>query len=185
MALGISDDKVVEVKKGLNEGEQVVLSPTLLLTEDERNEAFAAARESAKKDWGPDAAKAANAAVPAPAAALTPRARTPRRLGAKGAGGGNRPAFFQKLQTLSQEERTKMRTASDEERTAILKKAGLTDDEIQQMQQMRASGGFGGGGGGPGGPGGGGGGGGFGGPGGGGPGGGGFGGGRPGGGPPQ
>jgi HlyD family secretion protein len=189
VALGISDDKVVEVKKGLIEGEQVVLSPTLLLTEDERNEAFAAARESAKKDWGPEAGKAAGAAVPGAPGAGPDGAGAggeAKKARAKGAGGGNRPAFFQKLQTLSQEERTKMRTASDEDRTALLKKAGLTDDEIQQMQQMRASGGFGGGGGGPGGGGPGGGGGGFGGPGGGGPGGGGGGfGGRPGGGPPQ
>ncbi len=183
VSLGISDDKVVEVKKGLNEGEQVVLSPTLLLTEDERNEAFAAARESAKKDWGPDAGKAAAAAVPVgEGKAAGGEAKKARTKGAGGAG-GNRPAFFQKLQTLSQEERTKMRTASDEERTALLKKAGFTDEEIEQMRQRMSGGG--GGGGGFGGPGGGG-------PGGGGPGGpgggaggGGFGGGRQGGGPPQ
>jgi RND family efflux transporter MFP subunit len=167
VTLGISDDKVVEVKKGLNEGEQVVLSPTLLLTDDERNEAFAAARESAKKDWGPDAAKAANAAVPGAAPDGKGAGGEAKKARAKGAGGGmgGNPKF----QAIPPEDRARMRTASPEERAAILKKAGFTDEEIEQMRQ-RMSGGGGGGGGGFGG---------------GGQGGGGFGGGRQGGGPPQ
>ncbi|HEY2156154.1 MAG TPA: efflux RND transporter periplasmic adaptor subunit [Isosphaeraceae bacterium] len=178
VALGISDDKVVEVKKGLSEGEQVVLSPTLLLTEDERNEAFAAARESAKKDWGPEAGKAASAAVPGvPGASPDGKgaggeAKKARAKGAGGGGMGGNPKF----QAIPPEDRAKLRGASPEERAAILKKAGFTDEEIEQMRQRMSAGGGGGGGGGGG----------FGGPGGGGAcGGGGFGGGRPGGGPPQ
>jgi len=72
---------------------------------------------------------------------------------------------------IPREEMRKLFTASEEEKTEILKKAGLTPEEMQQFQEfserMRSGGGFGGGG-----------------PGGGGPGGGGFGGGRRGGGGP-
>ncbi len=163
VTLGISDDKVVEVKKGLDEGDRVVLSPTLLLTEAEKDEAFAAARESTKKDWGADAAKAANTSIPAgPAAGVGgggPEAKKARTKGAGGGGMGGNPKF----QAIPPEDRARLRTATPEERAEIFKKAGFTDAEIDQMKQ-RMSGGGGGGGGGFGGGGGGG---------------------RPGGGPPQ
>lgn len=180
VALGISDDKVVEVKKGLSEGEQVVLSPTLLMTDAEKEQAFNGAKDAAKKDWGPDAPAAGPGAGPgAPGIpGAGPNAAggggEAKKARTKGAGGGNNP-FFQKLQSLPPEERAKLKGASEEERNAILRKAGLSDDEIEQMKQMRGNRG-----GGQGGPGGG-----FGGPGGGGPGGGGGFGGRNGGGPPQ
>jgi RND family efflux transporter MFP subunit len=150
VALGISDDKVIEVKTGLKEGEQVVLSPTLLLTEDERNEAFAAAREAAKKDWGPDAAKAANAAVPGTPGAGGPagkggggEAKKARTKGAGGGRGGN-----PKFQNIPPEDRARLQGASPEEREAIFKKAGFTAEELEQMRQRMSGGGGGGGGGG-------------------------------------
>ena len=61
-------------------------------------------------------------------------------------GGG--AAFFQKLKSLSQEDRAQLKSASPEERNALLHKAGLTDSEIEQMDQMRRNFGGGGGGGG-------------------------------------
>jgi HlyD family secretion protein len=155
--LGISDDKVIEIKKGLVEGEQVVLSPALLLTDDEKNEAFSAVRDASKKTWSPDAAKAANTAVPA----AGPDARgavggEAKKARTKGGGMGGNPKF----QAIPAEDRVRLRSASPEERAEILKKAGFTDDEIEQMRQRQAAGGGrgpgGGGGGGPGGPGGGG-----------------------------
>ncbi|MGZ3412999.1 MAG: hypothetical protein ACXWNX_04140, partial [Isosphaeraceae bacterium] len=47
---------------------------------------------------------------------------------------------------ISPEDRQKMRTASPEERNEILKRAGFTDDELEQMRQMREQRGGGGGG---------------------------------------
>ena len=49
------------------------------------------------------------------------------------------------------EDRAKMKTASPEERNEILKRAGFTDDELEQMRQMREQRQQGGGGGPPGG----------------------------------
>ena len=57
----------------------------------------------------------------------------------KGAGGGGcgRTAFAASSRTSRPKSGTKLRTASPEERNEILKKAGFTDDEIEQMRQMR------------------------------------------------
>ncbi len=175
VTLGISDDKVVEIKKGLNEGEQVVLSPTLLMTDDEKEEAFRGAKDATKKDWGPDAPVAGPDAKGGPAGPGAPagpdakgdatKKKGARTKGAGGGGMGGNPKF----QNIPAEDRARMKGASPEERAEILKKAGFTDEELEQMRQRMS------GGGGPGGPGGGGGSG-F---------GGGGGGGRPGGGPPQ
>lgn len=176
VTLGISDDKVVEVKTGLKEGDRVVLSPTILLTDAEKNEAFNGARDASKKDWGPDAGKGAGpdakagpgtggpGAGPGGPGAGGTEAKKARTKGAGGGMGGN--PIFQKLQALSPEERTEFRTASPERKAELGKKAGMTDDEVEMVKQFRG-GGRGPGGGGPGGEGGGG-----------------FGG-RPGGGPPQ
>lgn len=164
---GMSNDKLVEIKKGINKGEFIALSPTLLMTEEEKREAFSgASKDDAKKEWGNDA----NAPKDAPKGDPTKGGPDAKGKGAgkgqrKGGGAAGGGAFMQKFQSISAEDRAKMKSASEEERTAILKKAGFTDAELDQMKQMRAGGGGGGGfGGGP--PGGGGG---FGGPGGGGP----------------
>jgi hypothetical protein len=52
------------------------------------------------------------------------------------------------FQNLSAEEKSKLRSGTDEEKAEILKKAGVTPEMIDQMKKMRESGG------GPGGPGG-------------------------------
>ena len=47
----------------------------------------------------------------------------------------------EKLQNMPQEDRAKLFTGTDEERATILKGAGFTDEEIQQISQMRQQGG--------------------------------------------
>jgi HlyD family secretion protein len=154
--LGISNDQHVEVKKGLKAGELVAMTPNSLLSEDERREAYSvAAKDAAKKDFGSTdpAAKDAPAkgvgGLPGQGAAPGKSEGKAKAKGKRGGGGGGGPmgAIFQ---NLSEEDRAKLRTATDEERTEILKRAGATDEMIDQMQQMRRNGG------GPGGPGGGG-----------------------------
>lgn len=186
LTLGIANDQHVEVKKGIGAGDQVAMAPMNLMTEDEKQKAFGGPQGATKKDWGTADGKAAgkgeggDAAKGAPGDAAKGKGGDAAKgkgaagkgaagKGARGAGGGMGmdPAIREKMQALSQEDRRAMFTGSDEEREAIMKKAGFSDAQIEQMKQMRANFGGGGGGGGRG-PGGGGGGGGFGGPGGGG-----------------
>jgi RND family efflux transporter MFP subunit len=186
--VGVTNDKLIEIKEGLKSGEQVAMNPSDLLTDDEKREAFDTTKADTKKDWGKappgTPTPALSPGLQGPAAGAGPGgpggpggAGGPAEKGkAKGKrGGGFNPALFQKFGTLPDDERAKLRdpSTSEEEREALMKKAGLTDAEIDQMKQMRRNFGGGGGRGGPGGPGGGGG------------GGGGFGGGPGGGGPPQ
>jgi HlyD family secretion protein len=166
--LGASNEKYVEILKGINVGDVVAMSPMSLMTDEEKRKAFGSASKGGKKDWGEEGAADAEAkgegGPPVPgvlksavAAAGVPAkgAGDPAKAKGKGAGGlakgkggrGGGGAFFAKLQTLSPEERAQMKTASPEERLELLKKAGLTDAEIEQMSQMRRGGGGGGGGG--------------------------------------
>lgn len=202
--LGKTNDVLIEIKEGIKEGDRVAMNPTSLLTEDEKREATSAGSRAQmkSKDWGdtkgappsPGAVTAKPGNPDAKAADGDAAKAKTKKKGAGGAGGaggmmgGPMGAIFGKMRALSEEDRAKLRPNSDateEEKAALYKKVGITDDELAQMksmmEQMRQGGGGGFGGGGPGGPGGGGG---FGGPGGGGPGGpggggGGFGGGRP------
>ncbi len=82
--LGMSNDKLVEVKKGLDSGESVALSPILLMSEEQKREAFGTSQDSSKKDWA-DAKKIGTA----PVVASTPAA--PRKPGQEPSGPG-RPA---------------------------------------------------------------------------------------------
>jgi HlyD family secretion protein len=158
ITLGISNDQHVEVKKGLKQGELVAMTPGVLLTDDERREAFSvAAKDAAKKDFSgdPNAKSSMPIRGAAPGAGID-GANGEAKAKKKGAGGGmgNNPL----MQKISPEDRAKLRGATDEERLEILKKSGFSDDEIEQFQQMRRNfggpGGGGGGGGGRGGPGG-------------------------------
>jgi hypothetical protein len=151
VTLGVSNDQHVEVKKGLKEGDEVAMTPSMLLTEDEKREAYSvAAKDAAKKDFGP--ADAIKGGMPSgDGTDGESKAKKSSKKGGGGGGGmGNNPVF----QKISPENRAKLRGASDEERLQIFKDSGLSDEEIDQMQQMRRGGG--GGGGGRGGPGGGG-----------------------------
>ncbi len=154
--VGLSNEKFVQVVKGLADGDLVVLNPMSLMTEDEKREAFRSASKESKKEWGPggpteaDAAKG-KAGEPgkggAPGKAGDPakaKAKGTRKGGGRG-GMGAMGAIFQKI---SPEDRARMKSATDEERREILKKAGASDADIKQMEEMRKNFGGGGGGGG-------------------------------------
>lgn len=166
--LGISNDKLIEIKEGLREGEEVALNPMALMSDEEKRAAFAVSNgQGGKGDWSKEAVEAGKASP----GTLTPGLNTTKKAApgpggpaekAKGQrkGGGN-PAMmqiFQKMRNLSSDEQAKMRDPSlpEDERKALLKKAGVTDSEMQQLEQMRQQFGGPGGGGGFGGPGGGG-----------------------------
>ena len=55
--LGVSNEKFVEVIKGLKEGDVVVMSPMSLMTDEEKRKAFGSAAKGAKKDWGEDGSR--------------------------------------------------------------------------------------------------------------------------------
>ncbi len=157
--LGQTNEKFVQVTKGLSDGDIVVLNPMLLMTEEEKREAFRSASKETKKEWGPggpgEAAKGGPAAATkggAPGKGGDPAKGKGKGTGkAKGKGGrgGGNPIF----QKMAPEDRQKFFRATDEEKSAILKKAGLPDDQIEQMlERMKnfqggGGGGFGGGGG--------------------------------------
>lgn len=180
--VGTSNEKLVQILEGLKAGDAIALNPAGLLSEQERREAFAVATKgTGKKEWSADDAKK-SPGLGGPGAGPNAKGGADAKGKAKGKrkGGGMNPALFAKFKNISAEDRERMKGASEEERNKIMKDAGFTDAELEQLKQMRSQGGFGGPpgggfGGGPGGGGPGGGGGGF----GGGPGGGGGGGGQP------
>jgi HlyD family secretion protein len=173
--LGPSNERFVQVTKGVSEGDVVVLNPRSLMSEDEIRETFGSTSKTAKKDWGEagpgGAGEAAGKGAPGVGPAAGPGGADKKGAGASGKpgeaakgkgagkakgkggrGGFTRPAFFQKI---PQAELAKMKGASPEERMEIYQKY-LTPEEIQQAQQfaeqmkarMQNGGGFGGGGGG-------------------------------------
>jgi RND family efflux transporter MFP subunit len=153
ITLGDTNDIQIEVKKGLNEGEKVVLNPTALVSEAEKNEAFSSAsRTSARvKDFGdakvePKPAGAAGAASPG-----EDKAKAKTKRGGAGGMGGMNPALMEKfkaMRNLPPEDLEKLKSGSEEEKKELMKKAGFTDAELQQLEQMRQQFGGGGGGGG-------------------------------------
>lgn len=169
--LGANNEKFVEVVKGLSPGMIVALNPASLLTEEQKRELFGSGR-GGKKDWRSagkadgdegevksQAAEKASAVVGGPAgAAEAAKAKAQGKGRTKGAGGPN-PALFAKFRNIPPDDLPKLKTASPEERDEILRKAGFTDAELEQLRSFRPpggggppGGGFGGGGfGGPGG----------------------------------
>ena len=151
VTLGISNDSHIEIKQGLKDNDQVAMTPVTLLTENERREAFSvASKDAGKKDFG-DTAKESGDAEGAGAGAASGGEAKAKAKGKRGGGGGGGMmggAMGEKFQKISPEDRAKLRTATDAERAEIMKGAGFTDEEIEQMAQMRQGGGGGGGGGG-------------------------------------
>jgi len=147
--LGPSNERFVQVTKGVSEGDVVVLNPKSLMSEDEVRETFGSGSKTAKKDWGEGGpAPAAGKAEGSPTTTAGPGAADKKtaapggkageagkaKAKAKGKGArGNRPPFMAKI---PQTEMRKLFTASEEEKMEILKKAGLTPEEIQQYQQF-------------------------------------------------
>jgi HlyD family secretion protein len=170
--LGISNESFVEVMKGLKENDIVVMDPVALMDDEARHKAFGQAGKPASKDWAkrsPEEEAKSTAAAGGDGKAVDPAAKGAGPLAAKaggpggkagaakkgtgkrGAGGGfmNNPIFQKMQKNLTPEELASMRGASPEEREALQRKAGLTDEEIEQMKQFgRGRGGPGGGGGG-------------------------------------
>jgi multidrug efflux pump subunit AcrA (membrane-fusion protein) len=173
--LGISNESFVEVTKGVKANDIIAMDPITLMTDEEKHKAFGSTGKASVRDWakrtpGEEAQDAAAvAAAGGDPKAAAPGANGPGAAGkgggpagkggggqfAKGGGsakgkrggGGNNP-FAAKFQKLTPEERSSLKTASPEEREQLLKKAGFTDEEIEQMAQMRRNFGGGGGGGG-------------------------------------
>jgi HlyD family secretion protein len=115
--LGMFNDTMIEVTEGLREGEKVALNPIALMSEAELREAFAVSKEARVRKASPAAAKVRKAQP-----AVDP---------------GGRAQMFRKFQNLSPEDRAKLKSGSDDERKAMLKKAGFTDGEIQVLEKMR------------------------------------------------
>ena len=59
--LGVSNEKYVEVLKGLKEGDVVAMSPMSLMTDEEKRKAFGSASKGGKRDWGEEGAPTAEA----------------------------------------------------------------------------------------------------------------------------
>lgn len=155
--LGITNDTLIEIKEGLREGEEIAMNPSELLSDDEKREAFATSTKGAKSgEWSADAVQAGKAS-PGLAPGLPGKNDTKKDAGAekgKGQGGqrkgqGGNPAMRAIMQKIAPEDRQKMFSPDtpQSEREEILKKAGATDEQIQQMRSF--GGGRGPGGGGP------------------------------------
>jgi HlyD family secretion protein len=145
VALGESNDKFVQVTKGLADGDVVVLNPISLMSEEEKRDTFRNAK-NAKKSWGEG--EAGKDGGPGADGKGGDPSKTPKKKGARGGGFFSNPKF----QKLSAEEKAALKSASPEEKAEILKKAGFSDAELEQMKNFGrgggGGGGFGGGGGG-------------------------------------
>ncbi len=119
------------------------MNPVALMSESEKRDAFSVASKGAggAGDWSADAVAAGRSPGEiGPDGSRRPR-RTVGEAKKKAGAGGDARAIFQKLQSLSEEDRTKFRDPSIEraEKQELMKKAGITDAEMQQMQQMHAA----------------------------------------------
>ena len=137
--LGLSNDKFVEVKEGIKAGDVVALNPIALMTEEAKRDAFgSASKDASKRDWGDMKSKVG--ALPTAAKGEPGKADAAKgaaKAKGKGARGGMGGAMGELMKNVSPEDRAKMKGASPEEREAILRKAGATDDQIKQMNEMR------------------------------------------------
>ncbi len=165
--LGRTNDIMMQITKGVEEGDVIAMQPTALLTEGEKNEAFSAAARSTSKSKDFGDAKNPPKAAGGEGGESKPKAKAKGAGGPGGPGGGGggggmmgNPAMAGKFRAMMQIEGAMdtLKNGSTEEKSELMKKAGFTDEELKQIEQMRAQGGgFGGGpGGGGGGPGGGG-----------------------------
>ena len=165
--LGDTNDQLIEVKKGLADGDEVALAPMNLLTDSEKRDLVGPGKASGKgKSWGEAGKKSAGAeggSVAKGEGKAEGKEKAKGKGGRGGAGGGGMfgsdPAMAALIQKVPAEERQKLFRGSPEDRAAVLKTAGATPAQIAQLETIMkqfASGGGGGFGGGAGGPGGGG-----------------------------
>jgi multidrug efflux pump subunit AcrA (membrane-fusion protein) len=154
VTLGISNDKLVEIKKGLSAGDVVALNPIALMSEEEKREAFgAASKDATKKDWGsapakvglgPEASKgpATPAAAPGePGKAVAGPAAGTGKAAAKGKGQRKGGGAFGKMDAAA---KTKFMSASPEEQRKMLEANGVPPDRVDMiLERMKSGGGFG------------------------------------------
>ena len=115
VTVGDSNDTEFEVKQGIEPGERVVLDPINLLSEEERLKAI------------PTSASKKEAAAERAREKASARASRNRALPS---------ALIQKFRNVAPEDRARMKSASQEEREAILRKAGFTGAELRQLSEM-------------------------------------------------
>ena len=100
--LGVSNEKFVQVTKGLADGDIVVLNPISLMSEEEKREAFGAGvqgrQEGLGRERGRGRARAGVAEPPARAGRRQAAAKGKAKARAVAGGGGG--AFLQKFQNL-------------------------------------------------------------------------------------
>ncbi len=118
VTLGDSNGVDVVVTEGIKPGDQVVLEPSHLLTEEQRRRMLVPTPPASRKNAGVDRAKG-------------------KASGKSARSGAFSPTMIQKLRSLDPDDRAKMKNASLEEREAILRKGGFTDDEIRQFSEIR------------------------------------------------
>ena len=135
--LGLSNEKFVEIKKGVKEGDIVAMSPISLMTEEEKRNAFGSTGKATLRDWskeetadaafgqggGSRRARQRRASLPAlRARGLRPaKARRRARPGRKGAG---MPAWMAKL---SAGRADAMFRGTDDEKKEIYEDEGRDD----------------------------------------------------------
>ncbi len=95
--LGPSNERFVQVNKGVKDGDVVVLNPKSLMSEDEVRETFGSGSKAAKKDWGEagpgEAAPKARAAAPGwPLCRAHPPRKPPPRPASRARRARARPA---------------------------------------------------------------------------------------------
>ncbi len=100
------------------------------------------AKES-KKDWGKGEGEPGKAGEPGKGGDPSKGGAAAKKKGGRGGAGG---AMFKKFQNLTPDERASLKTASPEEKSQLMKKAGFTEQEIEQMKNFGGGGGGGGGG---------------------------------------
>ena len=134
--LGLSNEKFVEIKKGVKEGDIVAMSPISLMTEEEKRNAFGSTGKATLRDWSKEeTADAAASAKTAAAGAVKGAAiagaagqggRAGQRQGcgkARGKGAGMPPWMAK----LSQEERMQLFTRHRRRKERDLEDQGRHD----------------------------------------------------------
>jgi hypothetical protein len=122
VTLGDSNLAAVEVKQGIKPGEHVALDPSQLLSEYERLQVLILPPPS-RREVGAEKAKGE-------AGGNAARKRAAPRSSMS-------PAMLEKFRNVPPEDRARLKGASQEERDAILKKAGFTDAELRQLSEIR------------------------------------------------
>jgi HlyD family secretion protein len=149
VTVGTSNDKLVEIRDGLKSGDRVALNPLLLMSEDEKREAFGESGkegDAAKKDWG-SAPKAQVGLGPAKAAGPD-AAKGAGAPDAKGKAKGKRTGKGQRggMGKMDPAAREKFQNATPEEKKQMLLDRGVPADRVDAILQGGGGGGGGGGG---------------------------------------